>query len=106
MEGTPEKRSAGKAINPPPPATELTIPPPAAAKKSRMKCELTLYFIGTLQRVRGRAVRSSQFRSTASIAHFQNHDRYQQGQRNGVGKNDRHGPQAQTVNQPKHHAGR
>jgi hypothetical protein len=51
MEGTPEKSSAGNAMNPPPPATEFTIPPPVAAKKSRMKFELTLYFIGTLQRV-------------------------------------------------------
>src|SRR5579884_643022 len=37
MEGTPEKSKAGKAINPPPPATEFTIPPAMAAKKRRMK---------------------------------------------------------------------
>src|SRR6185312_13198825 len=47
IDGTPVKSNAGKAKNPPPPATEFTIPPAMAAKKSRMEwCELTQHSSG------------------------------------------------------------
>src|SRR5579864_7358234 len=60
MEGTPEKSSEGKAINPPPPATEFTIPPAMAARKSRMEwCELTQYFSGLFPLARTRRDRKS-----------------------------------------------
>src|SRR4051812_49418020 len=35
---TPVKSSAGKAMNPPPPATEFNNPPNMAAKNKRMAC--------------------------------------------------------------------
>jgi hypothetical protein len=36
MGGTPVNNKAGKAINPPPPATEFTAPPSIPAKNKKM----------------------------------------------------------------------
>jgi len=40
MEGIPVNSNAGKAIKPPPPATEFTAPPSSAAQKRRMISEM------------------------------------------------------------------
>jgi hypothetical protein len=45
MDGMPVNRSAGKAMNPPPPATEFTAPASVAAQNSRTTFEgITAYF--------------------------------------------------------------
>src|SRR5215472_1675819 len=99
MEGIPVKSSAGKAMNPPPPATEFTAPPSRAAPKRRRisdvptKQSIEVWF-------------PSQRRSTLAIVipDFHNPNRHQQSQRDGIGQNDGRGPEPQPVNQPQHHA--
>src|SRR5438309_1700694 len=75
MDGMPVTSNAGKAMNPPPPATEFTAPPSTAAPKSKVISEGLTEYCNNQLLVRTRAQQSS-FCSSSAVAPRYFHFKY------------------------------